>query len=101
MLASEIASMKKDDPSSQILLPKATVLKPSFQAINKSYLSEAEEQFEQGAKVEKKSRRDVATAKRLRAEEDKLFKMRSDQRSLEFINRYNEGLIQDAWKSTR
>jgi hypothetical protein len=102
MLVSEMASVKKDDPSSQGLPPKATVLMPSFQAISKSYLTEAEDQFDQSAEGEKKqSRRDVATSKRLRLEEDKLFKMRSDQRSLEFIHKYNEGFIQDAWKTTR
>ena len=96
MLDTEMASMKRDDPSSQSLLPEATVLKPSFHAIAKSYFTEAEEILDgaEGAK----SRRDVATSKRLRAEEDKLFKMRSDQRSLEFINKYNEGLIRNAWK---
>lgn len=96
MLDSEMSLMKRDDPSSQSLLPQTTVLQPSFHAITKSYFAEAEERLDEidGAK----SRRDIATSKRLRYEENKLFKMRSDQRCLEFIDKYNEGLIRNAWK---
>jgi hypothetical protein len=106
MLDSELASMSRDDPSAQSLPPKANVLQPSYQAIEKNYLADAEERFEdetEGGNNRKvaPSRRDVATSKRLRIEEDKLFKIRSNQRNLEFVARYNEGLIRNAWKATR
>ena len=109
MLDTEMAIMKSDNSSSQSLLRKANILQPSFQAIDKDYFTEAEEQFEDEAygknnhssKKSKQSRRDVTTSKRLRIEEDKLFKMRSNQHSLEFIHRYNEGLIRNAWKTAR
>lgn len=101
MLDNEIESAKKDDPSSQSLLPKAHVLQPFFKEVSKNYLSQAEEDYESKEEKVKQNRRDVATSKRVQVEEDKLFKMRSNQRDLEFVARYNMGLIQDAWKTPR
>ena len=104
MLDTEVATMNMNDPSSQSLPPKANVLMPSIAKIGKDYLSQAEEHFEdeeEGGTKAKLSRRDVATSKRLRVEEDKLFKLRSNQRNLEFIDRYNAGAMRNTWKTSR
>lgn len=48
-----------------------------------------------------KSRRDVSTAKRLKIEEDKLLMLKSTTQCLEFIKKYNAGMICNAWGGAR
>ena len=105
LLDTEITTMKMNGQSAQSMPLTANVPMPYIAKIDKNYFSKAEEHFEDEAQeVEKRaklSRRDVATSKRLRAEEDKLFKLRSNQRNLEFIDRYNAGALKSTWKTSR
>jgi hypothetical protein len=114
MLDAEMASFRKEKTSSQSLHPAVNLLNPSFREITDNYFAEAEHCFENKAKVAKSiggkhegnrkannSRRDIVTSKRLRTEEDKLFKMKRTQQSLLFVKKYNEGLITCAWNENK
>lgn len=114
MLDAEMPSFRKDNTSSQSLHPAVNLLNPSFREISENYFAEAEQIFDNKAKVAKSiggnhegnrkvnnSRRDIATSKRLRIEEDKLFKMKRIQHSLMFVKKYNEGLIAFAWNENK
>lgn len=48
-----------------------------------------------------KGRRAVSTAKRIKTEEDKLLMLKNTQLCLEFIKKYNGGMIMNAWDGTR
>eukprot|EP00804_Cyclotella_cryptica_P020178 CCRYP_010890-RA/>CCRYP_010890-RA protein AED:0.02 eAED:0.02 QI:411/1/1/1/0.5/0.42/7/4533/2209 len=103
MLNVEMTSLRKDQPSSQAFHPAVNLLNPSFRELTENYFAEAEKLFEvakvaksiggkhEGNRKINNSRRDIATSKRLRIEEDKLFKMKRTQHSLLFVSRYNEG----------
>jgi hypothetical protein len=92
-------------PSETPALATSKVLNPSFQEIDEHYLMETEQESAakssgdhlDGSKRVNQSRRDAATAKRLRTEEEKLYKMKKMKHSLEFIRRYNDGLLKNAW----
>jgi hypothetical protein len=111
MLDKEMAALRTSQPpSSQNLPPPVSVLNPSFQVITGDYFDNTDFEDEteaakangvkyEGARKANLSRRDIATSKRLKIEEDRLFEMKNKQYSLQFVNVYNEGLIRDAWKN--
>ncbi len=47
------------------------------------------------------SRRAISTAKRVKIEEDKLLMLKDTKHCLEFIKKYNGGMILNAWSGTR
>jgi len=116
LLKKELDNFNQDGNSidSPVFTHSTTVLNPSYQEISSDeYFIEAERKSESAdasalggnlAPTIKGSRRDVTTAKRLRIEEEKLRKMNDTKHSLEFIEKYNKGLIKCAWgesKSTK
>lgn len=98
LLDSEIGEFKMDAPTSEChLFQKSTkVLNPTFRMINDDYLMEADAESDIKEKVNQ-SRRDATTSKRLKTEEEKLLVLRNTKHSLEFIQRYNDGMIKNAW----
>lgn len=113
LLKNELDNFNQDGNSieSPVFTHSTTVLNPSYQEIlSDEYFIEAEKKSESAdasalggnlAPTIKGSRRDVTTAKRLRIEEEKLRKMNDTKHNLEFIEKYNKGLIKCAWGESK
>ncbi|KAL7472898.1 hypothetical protein ACHAXS_013273 [Conticribra weissflogii] len=116
LLKNELDNFNNDgNPiESPVFTHSTTVLNPFYQEIiSDEYFIKAEKISEyesadattSGGNVAptriKISRRDVNTAKRLRIEEEKLRKMNETKYSLEFIEKYNKGLIKCAWSECK
>jgi len=107
LLNNEMSAFKMDAPAilSPVFQQSTKVLNPSFRIINDNYFLEAEaaENFTNegkegsGGKRVNQSRRDASTAKRLKMEEDRLLMLKNTKHSLEFIKKYNAGMITNAW----
>lgn len=86
------------------------VLLPSYRIVNDIFSLIADSGTKEGVSVDAvasaeiksaKSRRDVSTAKRVKIEEDKLLMLKNTKHCLEFIKKYNGGMILNAWGGTR
>ena len=116
LLENELSKFSMDAPPSESPLVQSTqVLKPNIRVIDDTVFSQhfgvtADDSNDDGKKKDNgkqdesssgkrvnQSRRDASTAKRIRTEEDKLLMLKNTQRSLEFIKKYNDGLIANAW----
>ena len=73
----------------------APILSPYFHDVTDEFLdlAEAEE-----AEASTQSRRALSTARRVKTEEEKLWSLTKTKHSLEFIEKYNKGLIRNAWQ---
>ena len=80
---------KKDEQSTTVLIPRIYI-------INDEYLLKAENEGTGGKSVNR-SQRDASTAERLKVEEDRLLVLKNTKHSLEFIKKYNSGMITNAW----
>lgn len=108
LLENEIEKFNMDaSPNDTPIIAQSTyVLKPSVTVIDDSFFAENDETIpikgdgknaNGDSKRSSKSRQDATTAKRVRAEEDKLLSLRNIKYSLEFIKKYNNGMIVNAW----
>lgn len=106
LLDSEINEFKVDAPATEspVFQRDTKVLDPGFCIVGDEHFLEAEEEdLDNDGKDASKSkrvnpsRRDASTAKRLKTEEEKLWVLRNTKHSLEFIKKYNEGMITNAW----
>ena len=73
----------------------AVELLPSIQRIDDNYFSHAKNVNKTG------DHEKDAAIKRLRMEEDKLKKVKHTKHCLEFINKYNKGMVSNAWSIPR
>merc|ERR1712194_587599 len=94
--------------SSLVFQQSTKVLNPSFRIIDDEYFLKAESsecpknnRKQDCGKRVNQSRRDASTAKRLKMEEDKLLMLKNTKHSLEFINKYNSGLMMNPWGETK
>mmetsp|Transcript_5306 Transcript_5306/g.6893 ORF Transcript_5306/g.6893 Transcript_5306/m.6893 type:complete len:185 (+) Transcript_5306:3-557(+) len=111
LLDHEMRKFEMDAPPAQspVFQQSTQVLNPSFRIISSDFLVQAEaSDYTKGngkedswGKRANLSRRDASTAKRLKTEEDKLFVLKNTKHRLEFIKKYNEGLILNAWDEAR
>ena len=114
LLDSEISEFEMDAPATEspVFQQSTKLLNPSFRIIDNSYFSEDEgaddggkddaaNEANIGSKRVNKSRRDASTAKRLKAEEERLWMLQNTKHSLGFIEKYNEGMILNAWGDKR
>lgn len=85
--------------STYVLMPSVTVIDDSlFVENDETTSSKGDGKKGNGeSKRSSKSRQDATTAKRVRAEEDKLLSLRNIKYSLEFVKKYNNGMIINAW----
>ena len=96
---------------SPVFVQSTKVLNPSCHVIDDSYFSEVRgamhevkddgKEATRGSKRSNQSRRDASTAKRVKMEEDKLLTLKNTKHCLEFIKKYNEGMIINAWGEPR
>merc|ERR1712194_164308 len=110
LLDNEMSAFNMDAPASlsPVFQQSTKVLNPSFHIVNDEYLMNAEvaeqpkeDRKEDCGKRVHQSRRDASTAKRLKTEEEKLLMLKNTKHSLEFITRYNRGLITHACGETK
>lgn len=110
LLDSEMSEFKMDAPATEspVFQQSTKVLDPGFCIINADYFTAAEaaanikdDGKDAGGKRANQSRRDASTAKRLKIEEGKLFTLKNTKHSLEFIKKYNSGMMTNAWGETR
>ena len=102
-----MSEFKMDAPAihSPVFQQSTRVLNPAFRIINDDFFFQAESTHDlhdngkdvSGSKRANQSRRDASTAKRLKTEEEKLWILQNTKHSLEFIKKYNKGLIKNAW----
>ena len=109
LLENEIEKFNMDaSPNDTPIIAQSTyVLKPSVTVVDDSFFAENNETIpinkgdgkntNEESKRSSKSRQDATTAKRVRAEEDKLLSLRNIKYSLEFVKKYNNGMIMNAW----
>lgn len=108
LLENEIEKFNMDaSPNDTPIIAQSTyVLKPSVTVIDDSFFAENDDttpikgdgkNANGESKRSSKSRQDATTAKRVRAEEDKLLSLRNIKYSLEFVKKYNNGMIINAW----
>jgi hypothetical protein len=113
LLENEIEGFKMDGPATESPLYQHSihVLNPLCHVIDDSFYSEVEGTMHNmkddgndaigGNKRSNQSRRDASTAKRVKMEEDKLLTLKNTKHCLEFIKKYNEGMIINAWGEPR
>jgi len=110
LLDSEISKFNTDATatSSLVFQQSTKVLNPSFRIIDDEHFLKAESsecpknsRNEDCGKRVNQSRRDASTAKRLALEEDKLLMLKNTKHNLEFINKYNSGLMINPWGETK
>ena len=77
----------------------ATILSPYYHDVTDEFLDLAEAQETEA--TTRQSRRALSTARRVKAEEDKLWSLTKTKHSLAFIKKYNEGLIRNAWRGVK
>jgi len=111
LLDNEVKKVDLNDPAvdvSDLFIQSTKVLMPNIRIIDDSFFVEAEpdgvaedtvkdDTKDDGSKKANQSRRDASTAKKVRKEEDKLMMLKNTQYSLEFIKKYNSGLIKNSW----
>ena len=113
LLDNEIKRFKMNAPATESSLYQHSinVPNPSFHVIDDSFYSKAEgtshgikddgKEATGGSKRSNQNRRDESTAKRVKMEEDKLLTLKNIKHCLEFIKKYNEGMIINAWGEPR
>jgi len=106
LLDDEMSAFKMSAPPTQspVFQQCTKVLNPAFRIIHEDFLQAEESENDNddgkegsGGKRAIQSRRDASTAKRLKMEEDKLLMLKNTKHSLEFIKKYNSGMITNAW----
>lgn len=112
LLDNEIKEFKMDAPATEspVYIQSTKVLNPSCHVIDDGFFSEGGgtmcikddgKEATKGIKRSSQSRRDASTAKRVKTEEDRLLMLKNAKLSLEFIKKYNDGMIINAWGETR
>eukprot|EP00571_Detonula_confervacea_P001961 CAMPEP_0172320828 /NCGR_PEP_ID=MMETSP1058-20130122/41569_1 /TAXON_ID=83371 /ORGANISM="Detonula confervacea, Strain CCMP 353" /LENGTH=1748 /DNA_ID=CAMNT_0013036181 /DNA_START=90 /DNA_END=5336 /DNA_ORIENTATION=+ len=98
LLENEINEFKLGAPSTESpLIQKTTkLLNPTVRLIGDDYFLHAKGDSKSGGTPPKDG-----TIKQLKEEEDKLGKLKNAKHSLEFIKRYNDGYVTNAWGGTR
>ncbi|KAL9189626.1 hypothetical protein ACHAXT_009301 [Thalassiosira profunda] len=107
LLDSEMRDFDVDAPTtkSPLFQRDTKVLNPAFSLVGDEHFVEADEadsnedaaKEASGGSKRVGGRREATTAKRLKTEEERLWVLQNTKRSLEFIKRYNEGLLTNAW----
>ena len=110
LLESEVTKFKSDFAADQALdlQQKVQVLNPCVRAVNDGDFSIDGGSGDaittiptNGKRKLSNSRRAASTKNRLMTEEDKLLDLQYTKHNLEFIHKYNQGLIKNAWAETK
>lgn len=111
LLDSEMREFNMGAPATEtpVFQQSTKLLNPSFRIINDDFFAQGGATADlkddgtdaSGSKRVNQSRRDASTAKRLKTEEGKLWMLKNTKHSLEFIKKYNNGMISNAWGEVR